>query len=117
MEVKSDHQETVTIPPGKKAVVKMTSYRVRYKLDYTMEYKIPKSYFMELRNDVHGCVCLDRKFHCILLKSLMFFLEKGAQVSLFPVAVLNMCIVNYYYNGDLSSSPSPNSGVLGLPNG
>lgn len=37
------HEETVKIPPGKQAVVTMTSYRVRYKLPYTMEYKVPKT--------------------------------------------------------------------------
>ena len=37
------HEEEVKIPPGKKVVVRMTSYRVRYKLDYMMEYKISKS--------------------------------------------------------------------------
>ena len=30
--VESHHQEEVKIPPGKKVVVKMTSYRVRYKM-------------------------------------------------------------------------------------
>ena len=38
----SHHEETLKIPPGVKVVVKMTSYRVRYKLPYTMEYKVPK---------------------------------------------------------------------------
>lgn len=36
------HEEKVKIPAGAKVVVRMTSYRVRYKLDYTMEYKISK---------------------------------------------------------------------------
>ena len=36
------HEEKVKIPAGTKVVVRMTSYRVRYKLDYTMEYKISK---------------------------------------------------------------------------
>ena len=44
--VASHHQETVQIPPGKKAVVKMTSYRVRYKMPYTMEYKVKKNIVM-----------------------------------------------------------------------
>ena len=42
VERQAHHEETVKIPPGKKADVKMTSYRVRYKLHYTMEYKIEK---------------------------------------------------------------------------
>ena len=42
VESESHHEETVKIPPGMKVVVKMTSYRVRYKLPYTMEYKVPK---------------------------------------------------------------------------
>ena len=37
------HEEQVEIPAGKKVVITMTSYRVRYKLEYTMEYKIAKS--------------------------------------------------------------------------
>ena len=37
------HEEQVDIPAGKKVVITMTSYRVRYKLEYTMEYKIAKS--------------------------------------------------------------------------
>lgn len=37
------HEEEVEIPAGSKVTVNMTSYRVRYKLDYTMEYKIAKS--------------------------------------------------------------------------
>lgn len=36
------HEEKVKIPAGTKVIVRMTSYRVRYKLDYTMEYKISK---------------------------------------------------------------------------
>ena len=43
VEAESHHEELVKIPPGKKVVVKLTSYRVRYRLDYTMEYKISKS--------------------------------------------------------------------------
>ncbi|CAI8043790.1 hypothetical protein GBAR_LOCUS24297 [Geodia barretti] len=42
VELQSHHEETVKIAPGKKVIVRMTSYRVRYKLDYTMEYKIAK---------------------------------------------------------------------------
>ena len=41
--LQSHHEEVVKIPPGKKAVVRMTSYRVRYKLEYMMEYRISKS--------------------------------------------------------------------------
>ena len=44
VELQSHHEETVKIPPGKKVVVKMTSYRVRYKLEYTMEYNIDKTH-------------------------------------------------------------------------
>lgn len=43
-ELQSHHEETVKIPPRKKAFVKMTTYRVRYKLYYTMEYKISKAH-------------------------------------------------------------------------
>ena len=39
----SHHEEEVTIPPGHKVIVTMTSYRVKYRLDYTMEYKVKKS--------------------------------------------------------------------------
>ena len=52
--LESHHEETVKIPPGKKATVRMTSYRVRYKLDYTMEYKISKSAFMRIKVDTCG---------------------------------------------------------------
>ena len=48
----SHHEETVEIPAGHKVTVKMTSYRVRYKLDYTMEYRVPKS------------VCVVVRYHC-----------------------------------------------------
>lgn len=47
--LQSQHEEVVKIPPGKKVVVKMTSYRVRYKLDYTMEYGISKSADIRIR--------------------------------------------------------------------
>ena len=43
VEQQSHHEETMRVPPGKKAIVKMTSYRVRYKLEYTMEYKIAQT--------------------------------------------------------------------------
>ena len=43
LQVKSHHEETVEIPPDKKVKITMTSYRVRYKLPYTMEYKVPKT--------------------------------------------------------------------------
>ena len=45
------HEEKVKIPPGAKVVVRMTSYRVRYKLDYTMEYKISKRQQIHIRFD------------------------------------------------------------------
>jgi hypothetical protein len=54
VELQSHHEETVKIPPGKKVVLKMTSYRVRYKLDYTMEYKISKSASIRVRVDQCG---------------------------------------------------------------
>ena len=54
VELQSHHEETVKIPPGKMVVLKMTSYRVRYKLEYTMEYKISKLSFISVR--VRGCV-------------------------------------------------------------
>ena len=54
VELQSHHEETITVPPGKKVVVKMTSYRVRYKLDYTMEYKISKSAYVRVRVDTCG---------------------------------------------------------------
>ena len=39
----SHHEESLTIPPGHKVIVNMTSYRIKYRMDYTMEYKIPRS--------------------------------------------------------------------------
>ena len=53
-EQQAHHEETLKIPPGKKAIVTMTSYRVRYKLDYTMEYKMPKSEGVQVRLDRCG---------------------------------------------------------------
>lgn len=38
----SNHTESVTIPPGQKVKVSMTSYRVKYRLVYSMEYKVEK---------------------------------------------------------------------------
>ena len=43
IEMQSQQKEKIKVPPRKKAVVRMTSYKVRYKLDYTMEYKIAKT--------------------------------------------------------------------------
>ena len=54
VERQSHHEETVKIPPGKKAVVKMTSYRIRYKLRYTMEYKIEKDESVRFTYDPCG---------------------------------------------------------------
>ena len=53
-ELQSHHEETVRIPPGKKVVVKMTSYRVRYKLEYTMEYKVSKTAYIRVTVDTCG---------------------------------------------------------------
>ena len=54
VEIQSHHEETIKIPPGKKVVVKMSSYRVRYRLDYTMEYQIPKSTYIRVLVDSCG---------------------------------------------------------------
>ena len=54
VKLQSHHEETVKIPPGKRVVVKMTSFRVRYKLDYTMEYKMSKSTQIRIRVDTCG---------------------------------------------------------------
>ena len=54
VELQAHHEETVKIPPGKKVIVKMISYRVRYKLDYTMEYKISKSTSIRVKVDSCG---------------------------------------------------------------
>lgn len=54
VELQSHHEETVKIPPGKKVIVKMTAYRVRYRLDYTMEYKAPKSASLRVLVDTCG---------------------------------------------------------------
>ena len=54
VELQSHHEEKVKIPPGKKVTVKMTSYRVRYKLQYTMEYKIFKEAYIRVRIDTCG---------------------------------------------------------------
>lgn len=48
------HEEEVEIPAGSKVTVNMTSYRVRYKLDYTMEYKIAKSAKIRIRFQRYG---------------------------------------------------------------
>ena len=57
VELQSHHEEKVAIPPGKKVVVKMTSYRVRYKLDYTMEYTISKTAYIRVLVDTCGLGC------------------------------------------------------------
>ena len=49
VEVRSHHEETVQIPPGKKVMVKMTAYRVKYKLEHTLECKIRKSETIRVR--------------------------------------------------------------------
>lgn len=54
VELQSHHEEVVKVPPGKKVVVKMTSYRVRYKLEYTMEYKIAKTARIRITYDPCG---------------------------------------------------------------
>ena len=54
VELQTHHEETVKIPPGKKIAVKMTSYRVRYRLDYTQEYKILKDAYIRVRVDTCG---------------------------------------------------------------
>ena len=59
--VESHHQETVQIPPGKKAVVKMTSYRVRYKMLYIMEYKVKKNHKMHIQ--YRSCGIIPRSGH------------------------------------------------------
>ena len=66
VELQSHHEESVKIPPGKKVIVRMTSYRVRYKLDYTMEYKISKSTSIRVRVDSCGMgipvICANIRF-------------------------------------------------------
>ena len=65
VELQSHHEETVKIPPGKKVAVKMTSYRVRYRLQYTMEYKIFKAASIRVRVDTCGIgipLCTNLKF-------------------------------------------------------
>ena len=52
--VQSHHEEAVKIPPGKKVVMRMTSYRVRYKMEYTMEYKITKIALIRVSLDQCG---------------------------------------------------------------
>ena len=54
VELQSHHEETIKIPSGKKVVAKLTSYRVRYKLNYTMEYKISKSAYVRVRVNTCG---------------------------------------------------------------
>ena len=53
--VQSHHEESVKIPQGKKVVVKLMSYRVRYRLDYTLEFKIFKSARVRIKFDSCGC--------------------------------------------------------------
>lgn len=43
------HTETVKIPLGCKAKVTMTTYRVKYQLEYSMVYKIPKTARIRVR--------------------------------------------------------------------
>ena len=66
VETQAHHEETIKIPPGKKVQLKMTSYRVRYKLDYTMEYRIDKSAHIRVKVDTCGIglpyVCLSSGF-------------------------------------------------------
>ena len=45
----SHHEETVNIPPGHQVKVEMTSYRVKYQLNYTMEYKVQKAEDIRIR--------------------------------------------------------------------
>ena len=54
----SHHEETVEIPPGCKVKVTMTSYRIKYKLEYTMEYKVPKSRQLQVRYNIACCLAL-----------------------------------------------------------
>ena len=51
----SHHEETVKIPPGHKIRVTMKSYSVKYRLDYTMEYKVPKK--TSIRVNYCQCCC------------------------------------------------------------
>ena len=53
-EHQSHHEETVSIPPGKMAKLRMTTYKVRYKLEYTMEYRIAKGEGVFVRTDMCG---------------------------------------------------------------
>ena len=52
--MQSHHEESVKIPPGKKAVVKLMSYRVCYRLDYTLEFKIFNSAYIRIKYDPCG---------------------------------------------------------------
>lgn len=54
VELQSHHEETVKIPAGNKVVVTMTSYRVRYKLEYTMEYKVDRTQTLRVSYDSCG---------------------------------------------------------------
>ena len=54
VEQQSHHEESLAIPPGKKAILRMISYRVRYKIDYTMEYRVSKLDGISVRIDACG---------------------------------------------------------------
>ena len=49
VEQESHHEEAVEIPPGHVVKVTMTSYRVKYQLEYSMVYTVPKSACIRLR--------------------------------------------------------------------
>ena len=50
----SHHEETMKIPSGKRVLVKMTLYRVRYELEYKMLYIVPKQLKMKVW---YRCCC------------------------------------------------------------
>ena len=50
----SRHEEKLSIPPGKIATLRMSAQKVRYKLQYAIEYSIPKSDGVFVRTDLCG---------------------------------------------------------------
>ena len=47
---KGRSESNLTVPPGHKMVVKVESYRFCREMEYTMQYKVPKSAHMQVRH-------------------------------------------------------------------
>ena len=82
----SHHEETVKIPPGHRIRVTMTSYRVKYKLDYSMEYNVPHKTSIMVPYWPCYCYCC---CCCYLLLSMLLMLICGFLVlPIIPLLVI-----------------------------